>query len=197
MAQHGWGGRPPAGDEEARQRIVDAAAICIDRYGVAKTTLSDVATELQVTRQTVYRHFAKVSDIVGVVAEQGAAAFVDDLVAHLDGVADARRAVVDGFLFCLRAIPADPRLSLLLELGDEGAFGRRATAAPVLAYGAAMLRRYPVDWAAAGIADADLDGLAEVIMRLLISMLEDPDVATRSDDDVRALLERWVVPALD
>lgn len=196
MAQHGWGGRPPASDEEARQRIIDATAACIDRYGVAKTTLSDVATELQVTRQTVYRHFTSISDIVGVVAEQGAARFVDDLVAHLDGVRDARAAVVDGFLFCLRAIPADPRLSLLLELGDEGAFGRRATAAPVLAYGAAMLRRYPVDWAASGVGDDELDGLAEVIMRLLISMLEDPDVAARSDGDVRALLERWVLPAL-
>ncbi|HNN48194.1 MAG TPA: TetR family transcriptional regulator, partial [Marmoricola sp.] len=51
MGNHGWGGNPPESDAAARQRIIDAAAACIDRHGVAKTTLSDVAQELGVTGQ--------------------------------------------------------------------------------------------------------------------------------------------------
>jgi len=65
-----------------------------------------------------------------------------------------------------------------------------------LAYGALMLRRYPVDWASAGVSEDDLDGLAEMIMRLLISMLQNPADPPRPEADVRRFLERWLTPAL-
>jgi AcrR family transcriptional regulator len=196
MAHHGWGGRPPASDAEARQRIVDATARCIDRHGVVKTTLSDVASELGVTRQTVYRHFARISDIVGEVAAQGAESFVDRLVDHLQGVADPAEAVVEGMMFCVRTIPTEPRLSLLLQLKDSSAFGRGATTADAIGYGARMLRRFPVDWAAAGVGEDDLTGLAEIIMRLLTSLLQNPSEPPHDDAELRAMLDRWLAPAL-
>lgn len=195
MAKHGWGGRPPASDAEARQRIVEATAACVDRHGVTKTTLSDVATELGVTRQTVYRHFARISDIVAEVAAQGADAFVDRLVAHLDGITDPAEAVIEGMVFCVRTIPAEPRVSLLLQLGDSDAFGRGATTGTTIDYGARMLRRFGVDWAAAGITDADLHGLAELIMRLLTSFLQLPGTVPQDEERLRALLYRWLGPA--
>lgn len=195
MANHGWGGRPPATEAEARQRIVDATARCVDRYGVTKTTFSDVATELGVTRQTVYRHFAGLSDIIAEVAAQGADAFVDRLVAHLRGISDPAEAVIEGMIFCVRTIPAEPRVSLLLQLGDSDAFGRGATTATTIAYGARMLRRFGVDWAAAEIGDADLHGLAEIIMRLLTSLLQHPGSPPQDEDQLRALLNRWLAPA--
>ncbi|MEY9862649.1 AcrR family transcriptional regulator [Catenulispora sp. GAS73] len=195
MAKHGWGGRPPASEAEARQRIVDATARCVDRYGVAKTTLSDVATELGVTRQTVYRHFARVSDIIAEVAAQGADAFVDQLVAHLAGITDPAEAVIEGMVFCIRTIPTEPRVSLLLRLDDSTAFARGATTDTTIAYGARMLRRFAVDWTAAGFADADLHGLAEVIMRLLTSFLQHPGTL-QDEDRLRELLNRWLAPAL-
>ena len=195
MGSHGWGGNPPSTDAEARQRIIDATARCIDRYGVQKTTLSDVATELGVTRQTVYRHAGSLNEIVGQVAAQGAGAFVDRMIAHLEGSASPAEAVVESFLFCLRTVPNDRHLTLLLELGDPATFTRTATSPETIAYGADMLRRFPVDWAAGGVTEDDLPGLAEAILRLLISMLGSgaPD---RPEADVRAFLERWLAPAL-
>jgi len=44
-ARHGWRGDPPRSETEARKRIVGAAMRCVDRYGPAKTGLSDVAHE--------------------------------------------------------------------------------------------------------------------------------------------------------
>lgn len=196
MARHGWGGRPPADEEEARQRIIDATAALIDRQGVAKTTLSDVAGELGVTRQTVYRHLGNIGEIVSVVAARGAEDFVDRLVSHLEGSRSPAEAVVEGILYCLRTVPDDPRLNLLLQLGDTATFSRAATSPVMLGYGSAMLRRFPVRWADAGVSDADLDGLAEIIMRLLISMLDSSSEIRRPEGEVRALLERWLVPAL-
>lgn len=196
MAHHGWGGRPPATEAEARQRIIDATARCVDKYGVAKTTLSDVATEVGVTRQTVYRHFARISDIIGEVAAQGADSFVDRLVTHLQDITDPAEAVVEGMIFCIRTIPAEPRVSLLLQLGDSDAFGRGATTAATIAYGAQMLRRFAVDWTAAGITDADLHGLAEIIMRLLTSLLQHPGNPPQDEAQLRTFLNRWLAPAL-
>ncbi|GAB2973562.1 TetR/AcrR family transcriptional regulator [Nocardioides montaniterrae] len=195
MGAHGWGGNPPATDTEARQRIIDATARCIDRYGVAKTTLSDVASELGVTRQTVYRHAGSLNEVIGQVAAQGADAFVDRLVAHLAGWTEPAEAVVEGFLFCLRTVPGDTRLNLLLQLGDPGTFSRAATSPETLEYGALMLRRFPVDWSLGGVTEDDLPGLAEAILRLLISMLNSGD-DQRPEAEVRAFLERWLVPAL-
>lgn len=202
MAQHGWGGAPPASDTEARQRIVDATVRCIDRYGVKKTTLSDVATELGVTRQTVYRHFNRMNDLMAEVGSQGAQAFVDGMVDHLHALAgpgatliDPATAVVEGIMYSLRVLPADPRLGLLLQVGEGSAFGRGATSGPALVYGAQTLRRYPVDWSAAGAAAQDLDGLAELIMRLLTSLLQNPG-PSRDHNELRAWLTRWTAPAL-
>jgi AcrR family transcriptional regulator len=198
MGHHGWGGRPPASVAEARQRIVDATARCVDRHGVAKTTLSDVAAELGVTRQTVYRHFGRISDIIGEVAAQGAEAFVDRMIAHLEGrgIGDPAEAVVEGMIFCVRTIPSEPQLSLLLQLEDSAAFGRGATTADAIAYGAKMLQRFPVDWAAAGIGEDELDGLAEIIMRLLTSLLQHPSEPRKDEAELRAVLNRWLAPAL-
>ncbi|MCZ4124950.1 TetR/AcrR family transcriptional regulator [Streptomyces sp. H39-S7] len=196
MGHHGWGGRPPASDAEARQRIIDATARCIDRHGVTKTTLSDVAGELGVTRQTVYRHFGGISDIIGEVAAQGAESFVDLMIAHLQGITDPAEAVVEGIVFCVRTIPTEPRLSLLLQRGDTTAFGRGATTRDTIAYGARMLQRFPVEWAAAGIGEDDLDGLAEIIMRLLTSLLQHPGEPPQDEVRLRAFLTRWLAPSL-
>src|SRR6516162_4950893 len=67
-ARHGWRGDPPGSEAEARDRIVGAAVRCVDRYGPGKTGLSDVADELGVTRQTVYRYFAGTDDLLAAFA---------------------------------------------------------------------------------------------------------------------------------
>ena len=73
-ARHGWRGDPPGSEAEARERIVGAAMRCVDRYGPEKTGLSDVAHELGVTRQTVYRYVTGTDDLLAAAAERATAA---------------------------------------------------------------------------------------------------------------------------
>ncbi len=56
MRTHGWSGATPADDDEAIARILDAARRRIDRSG-KDFGISDVAKDVGVTRQTVYRYF--------------------------------------------------------------------------------------------------------------------------------------------
>src|SRR5262245_8330947 len=91
---HGWDGRPPADDEEAIERILDATRRCIERDG-ARATVSEVAAELGVTRQTVYRYFDSTEKLLHATAFQASGPFLDRLTRHLRKIDEPAEAVVE------------------------------------------------------------------------------------------------------
>jgi AcrR family transcriptional regulator len=197
MGYHGWQGNPPGTENEARRRIVKAATACIDQVGLAKTSLSDIATEAGVTRQTVYRYFPSLADILTAVAEAGAEEFAERMARHLAAFDNAADVAVESVVFAVRAIPDEPYMSLLLQAGEADSFTAGVTSPLAFSLGARILRNVPVDWSAVGVtADDDLQGLAEVLMRLFISFLQYPSTPPLTDDQLRSLVRRWIGPAL-
>jgi AcrR family transcriptional regulator len=70
------GTRTRSGNAMLRTRaaILDAAAGCVERYGVRKTTMSDVASRGGVAKATLYNHFRTKDDVLAaLVASQVAA----------------------------------------------------------------------------------------------------------------------------
>src|SRR6201987_794716 len=53
-----------ASTDEARERILAAAERCIDRHGIRKTTMDAIASEVGLSRPSVYRHFADRDDLL-------------------------------------------------------------------------------------------------------------------------------------
>jgi AcrR family transcriptional regulator len=197
MGYHGWQGNPPRTEDEARQRIVEAATACIDRAGLAKTSLSDIAAEAGVTRQTVYRYFPRLPDILAAVAIAGVEAFAERMERHLASFDSPAEVAVESVLFSLHTVPREPYLGLLLEAGEADVFTGAVTSPLSFALGARILRNTPVDWAAAGVTtDDDFQGLAEILMRLFLSFLQYPSTPALADDDLRAFVRRWIGPAL-
>ena len=196
MGHHGWQGDPPPTEALARERIVAAARRCLERTGVAKTTLSDVAAEVGVTRQTVYRYFAGLGELLNAVAETGAADFVARMQAHVAATRHPLDAVVEAIVYCLEELPREPRIGVLLETDDGDLFGRGITSPEGSALAAEFLRGLDVDWSSAGVSDDDLDGLAELMLRLIGSLMQHPAATPRSPDDLRDFLVRWLGPAL-
>ncbi|MGA8257305.1 MAG: TetR/AcrR family transcriptional regulator [Nocardioides sp.] len=195
MGHHGWKGDPPPTETLARARILKAANRCIDRSGIAKTTLSDVAAEVGVTRQTVYRYYPRLSDLLNAVAESGAAEFIERMRDHVTRAVAPVDVVTESIVFCLDELPREPRIAILLE-SDEDLFGRGITSATGVSLAAQFLRGLAVDWRAAGLHDDDLEELAELMLRLISSLLQHPTAAPRSTDDERAFIRRWLGPAL-
>jgi AcrR family transcriptional regulator len=194
MGYHGWQGNPPRTEDEARRRIVAAATACLDRVGLAKTSISDIAAEAGVTRQTVYRYFPRLPDILSAVAVAGVEAFAERMERHLATFASPAEVAVESVLFSLHAVPGEPHLGLLLEAGEGDIFTGAVTSPQSFALGARILRNVPVDWAGAGVStDEDFEGLAEILMRLFLSFLQYPSYR---DDELRALVRRWLGPAL-
>ncbi|MFZ2510903.1 MAG: TetR/AcrR family transcriptional regulator [Gordonia sp. (in: high G+C Gram-positive bacteria)] len=194
MRTRGWQGDLPQDADEARARILTAATRCVERYGLAKTRLVDVASEAGVTRQTVYRYFSSVDEMLTAVAAAGAVDFLDRMAAALGQVRTAEDAVTETIIYCLCVLPDEPALGVMLRAGETEFFTREATSSGAVALGAEMLRRLPVDWAAEGYDAAALDGLAEVVMRVWLSFQQYPNHPPRTPDELRAFLRTWVVP---
>lgn len=196
MGHHGWQGNPPGSEEEARARIIAATLSCVDQFGPVKTTLSDIAAELGVTRQTVYRYYPSLAELLGAVAQAGLENFIERMQAHLSSTTTPAEAAIESVVFAVRAIPREPYIGLLFQAGETDTFSRGVTSAMALSVGADILRGVPVDWAEIGVGEHELEDLAEILMRLFVSFLQYPSDPPRSDDDLRALVRRWLGPAL-
>ena len=111
-----------------RERVLEGGLLCIGRYGLARTTVDDVAAASGVSRATIYRHFPGgreqiVTDTVG--WEMGrfflrlgeAVAGASDLSGLLEhGLAFARRALEEHVVF-QRVVETEPdRLLPLLTV---------------------------------------------------------------------------------
>ncbi|MFT3931190.1 MAG: TetR/AcrR family transcriptional regulator [Spongiibacteraceae bacterium] len=59
-----WGVGMRANTESAREKILDAALSCFQKYSHQETCMKQIAQEAKVTRQTLYRHFESRDDIV-------------------------------------------------------------------------------------------------------------------------------------
>jgi AcrR family transcriptional regulator len=192
---HGWSGSAPATDEEAIARILDAAGKAIDARG-ADFSIADVARTLGVTRQTVYRYFPSSDALLMASAQRAATGFLDRLADHLQGITDPVEAVAEGIATALEWLPRDKHIGLLLMPGRASTFSQTVTSDVALKFANSILRRFDVDWAALGFTDAELDELAEHLLRIIQSFVIDPGRPPRSGDELRDYLRRWVGSAI-
>ena len=192
MARRGWGGSPPAGDDEAVARIVAAAVELIGDRGT--TSIAEVADALGVIRQTVYRYFPTVDALLQAAAVQAVGAFLDRLAAHLRGIGDPADAVVEGIVFTLDQVPRAPHLRLMLA--GEYSHTEAIASGQAMAFGMTMIQRFDVDWPAHRYDEARLRELVEFQLRVMQSFFISPGDPPRTSDQLRAYLHRWVAPAV-
>ncbi|AQA22658.1 TetR/AcrR family transcriptional regulator [Rhodococcus oryzae] len=196
MRTHGWSGATPADDDEAIARILDAARRALDRSG-GDVSITEVARDLGVTRQTVYRYFPTAEALLGATAIAQAGPFLDLLAAHLGAIRDPADAVVEGIAYTLEQIPEEKYLNMVLAPGRASAFSAGVTSDTALRFGRSILDRFGVDWAEAGLTGASLDELVEHMLRIVQSFVIDPGRPPRGAAELRSYLRKWVAPAMD
>lgn len=195
MRSHGWAGNTPSSDEEAIERILDAADTIIDERGSAMR-IADVARALGVTRQTVYRYFPGTQALLVATAMRSADGFLDHLAARLKGATDPVMAVTEGVAFAIEQLESDNQVEFVLSQRHPGGQAISIMSDTALAFGRSMLHRFDVDWEAYGFDEAGLDELNEFTLRVLHSFLVDPGRPPRSGADLRRYLTRWIGPAI-
>lgn len=189
-----WAGRPPADDAEASQRIRDAARRCIDRNGV-NVRIAEVARELGVSRPTIYRHYSSGRAVLRAVALES----IDPLLARVASMEVDLRAtpaeiVAEVGCLLFEWLCRDSQLRLLTR------FGAGAATDDVTSSAALLLTRGLIERAGAsfhGTVDADhLDEIAELVTRLVHSIIERPALAASRTDKPCEPLRRWVSAAV-
>ena len=90
--------RRRASADEAHVHIVEAAAACYARRGVARTTMDDVAREAGCGRATLYRHFRTRRDLGLAVLAQETVRFLGHMEVRLGAARSLHDVVVTSFV---------------------------------------------------------------------------------------------------
>lgn len=108
----------------SRRRIVNATLACIERAGLAKMSMVEVAEVAGLGRQTVYRHFKSRADLI----EAAARARLDALIQELRPVADSCRSFEEALVRLnvesVRAVREDKLLFTILQESDDRSLER-------------------------------------------------------------------------
>jgi AcrR family transcriptional regulator len=188
-----------ASAEEARVQILAAARSRL--AGAGSTNISEVAEDLGVTRQTVYRYFPTSDHLVDAAALDAVAEMTDRLGEHVRRHltrtgGDAGDAAVEVVAFVYEHLRGDPALDRMVAPGRLSGTVAGLTAPESIALGRELLTGFGLDWVALGLDDEAQRELVEHLLRTLQTLVLDPGNPPRSGDEVRAYLQRWLAPAL-
>jgi AcrR family transcriptional regulator len=188
---------PPAATTSPELRIIDATLSCICRWGVAKTTLDDVARQAGCSRATVYRLFPGGKDgLIEAVASAEVARFFAAIATEINSADSLEDALVLGMSEAGRRLTSHPALQYLLE-HEPGAV------LPHLAFRAmeqvlAAARGFAAPLLAQWLDTEDAERTAEWAARLVVSYAITPaqGVVIEDEGSVRALVRSFVMPGL-
>lgn len=185
-----WNGKSPSTELEARRILLRVAQECIERFGLSKVGLSDVASAAGVTRQTVYRYFKNADELFNAAAVLASGGFLErvrERVLQHTGLAER---MVETLVVAIHEIPNDVHLSALVRSGNP----LEVSSALRLSFAQEEM----VELAAGdlNLGPRDRDELAEILLRLLKSFLDDPG-PERSEDELRTFLYRWLIPGIE
>jgi TetR/AcrR family acrAB operon transcriptional repressor len=147
-----------------RNAIVEGALRCFDRYGIANSTLEQIAQESGVTRGAVYHHFGSKRDILREIRDQVSVPLLDEADTELlkNAEVPALERVERFLLAILQGLEKDPRMRIAFtvmqfkceyvqDMGQELACAARSTDQMVRAFESAYRQAQEDGSLAAGL----------------------------------------------
>jgi AcrR family transcriptional regulator len=171
----------------AVQRILDGAEAEFADRGVGSTTMAAIARRAGCSRATVYAYFANRHELRLAVVNRAAVRVADQVAAATAGLVDPDRRLVEAVLASVAAVRATPSLAFWFTPAELAYVHELADSSEV------------IDAIVSGFADTLTDVTddqalsARWIVRVIVSLLTMPG---RDDAEERALVERFVAPAL-
>jgi AcrR family transcriptional regulator len=175
--------------------IIRATLGLIESKGFSAITVSAVAAASGVSRQTVYTNFGDREELVSQAVIAAMTDMLHAISAATAGVDTACGYVVELIVTARRELRRQPALLALLRaernnpLFDEGMIDR--------AVAVARTQLTPLITLAPALADPDeFDSMVEWVTRMGMSTAVFDSERIRSDDQLRALLTRWLAPLI-
>jgi len=183
--------------DEARERILAAAERCIDRHGIRKTTMDDVASEVGLSRPSVYRYFADRDDLLIELITRHARVLLDRARKSISRQGSLADQIVEAILYTADHARRDPLTRHILD-PDGTSLGKRMVASGASERCRAEMWDPILDAALAnnelpvGLPRSDIHLWLGDVTKLVMRGLEDGEADVRR---YRSILRRFVVPA--
>jgi AcrR family transcriptional regulator len=195
-----WGTKERLDNEDdARERLLDAAEACFDRFGLRRTTIDDVAREAKVSRSTVYRYFDGRGDLIVAAYLRESQAVNDKVKALMSQPGTFAERAVEAIMRSIDSIRSGKYLPLMLS--SEGALlASKAITASTAFYESCRETMGPFFEQAKLDGDVRpelaLDDFIEWTLRIIFSFAMFDSPAPRSAQSLRQLIETFLVPPL-
>lgn len=175
---------------DVRSRVLAGALACIEQWGLAKTTLEDVAQRAGLSRATVYRHFPGGRDqVISETVTWEVARYFTRIEAAVHDAADLEELLTKALVVGHQAIGEHRLLQQILSTEREALVRELAETGPlvessVAGYLRARLMRE-------GVADGvDIDEAAGYLARLFLSFIGSQGCWDLTDVDAARRLVR-------
>jgi AcrR family transcriptional regulator len=99
------------------QRAIDAAAVCVARLGLQKTSMDDIAAESGISRATLYRRLGSRESILNALLQLQARPFVAESIRVSAGARSLAERLEIGTVFGVMETARNPTLNQLFDQG--------------------------------------------------------------------------------
>jgi AcrR family transcriptional regulator len=194
------GGIPP--EDEAGGRILAGAIEQIEDFGVRRFTIDELARRLGISRVTIYRRFAKKSQLLESVLLYELNRILREIDAGVAGCETLEDRLVEGFVASLttlrghrllnRLLQTEPELILpLLTVGGAPVIAASREFASRFARGQGELEGVEID-------EEQLEVLSELFARAILSFVLTPQsiVSLETEEETRRFAQRYFAPVL-
>jgi AcrR family transcriptional regulator len=188
-------------EDEGTRRILDAALDTYQDFGLKRTTMDDVARRAGVGRATLYRRFPQKDDLISAVGLREVQRFLLSVDADISKATNPQDRMIEGFVAVVRGLRQHTLLNRLLSSEPEAILpGLTLAGGPIIALTRAYLvAKIREDQDAGLLARFDAEPLAEMLARLIHSMVLTPEgrIPTEDEREMRTFARTYLVPWLE
>lgn len=180
--------------DDIRYRLMDAAMSCVQRWGIEKTSLNDIAREAGCARQTVYNYFKNRDAVIFAASMDSAARFSIKLMAHINTFDNPADKIVEAIMFTLEHLPNEPYLQWITDpklspVINPEMFYSDLCLGTITKIAAECVKEQPE------LLERSAE-LGEMMTRLFLSLLLIKRPDAKDDEAQRDFLRRWLLPGV-
>ncbi len=181
--------------DDIRYRLMDAAMSCVQRWGIEKTSLNDIAREAGCARQTVYNYYKNRDAVIFAALMDSASRFSIDLMAHINTFDKPEDKIVEAIMYTLENLPNEPYLQWITDpkltpVMNPEMFYSDMCLGTITKIAEECVKDQPEE-----VIKRSAE-IGEMMTRLFLSLLVIKSPDERDDDAQREFLRRWLLPGV-
>ncbi len=194
MSKSLWSGNRPKNNTEAKSRVCAAALECLQRLGLEKTSMTDIAKEAGISRPTLYKYFKNKDEVFFTAIDIEAHIFAQAVVKHARQFDTIEERIVETIIYVIEELPKDHNLSYVLNHELAGTLRHRAFSDEATLVFSEMTA-LPLIEIRPELADQGVE-ISEIMARFAISMILFPGKYYNDHNDLRRLIQKRILPGL-